>query len=129
VLGLNRSLEGLCRDFAGRTGLEIAYQGQELPTLSDAVAITCYRFMQETLANVARHAQASKVSVTLQQSDGEVVLSVADDGVGFEQGSLWRAGGVGLIGLKERLESAGGALEIESAPGRGARVTGRARIA
>jgi signal transduction histidine kinase len=83
-----------------------------------------YRAAQEILMNVRTHADASGVEVTLMARDGTHVIRIRDDGVGFEVTEALRArpGHLGLAALSERLEQAGGALRIESAPGAGATV-------
>ena len=126
ALGLNPTLEGFCRDFAGRTGLSIDYLGLELPVVPEAVNICLYRFLQEALTNVAKHAYASQVCVALRCDAKTVSLSVEDDGRGFDtQTRLSISGwpmGIGLLGMQERLESLGGRLEVESRPGQGTRL-------
>lgn len=132
LTGLNDTLRALSSDFARRTGLEIAYEGTELPRLPDGPSITFYRFLQETLANIARHAQAKHVDVILRYEQGELSLTVRDDGVGFNMGSQLASGvshGVGLLGLRERFELLDGKLELDSRPGAGTEVTGRCRLA
>jgi signal transduction histidine kinase len=84
--------------------------------------------LQETLSNVARHAQAQHVEVTLCHSAEELSLTVADDGVGFTATGRIPVGhehGVGLLGLRERFQLLDGKLLVESQPGAGTRVTGR----
>lgn len=125
-VGLNATIAGLCRDFANLTSLSIRYKGAAVPPLPDAISITMYRFVQEALTNVARHAQASTIEVVLTCQDGNLVVSVADDGLGFRVGELSLDGtqtnGIGLIGMQERLEMLDGRLEIDTAPGQGARL-------
>lgn len=123
AFGLNVALEGLCHDYSTRTGLTAAYDGVELPGLPTAVALSLYRFVQEALTNIAKHAQARNVSVQLRQDDGELVLSVADDGNGFTYDPNTSQGGVGLVSMHERADLLGGTLDIDTAPGRGARLT------
>ncbi len=83
-----------------------------------------YRLAQEVLMNVRKHARATRVEVTLSVRDGKHVIRVRDDGIGFAPGEALRArpGHLGLAALTERIELAGGAMRIESAPGRGATV-------
>jgi len=123
AVGLNPTLEGFCRDFAQRTQLSIDYRGRDMPALAEPVNICLYRFLQEALTNVAKHACADQVRVELCQDAGTLCLSVADDGLGFDaQARLSHSGwpmGIGLLGMRERLESLGGRLEIESQPGEG----------
>lgn len=126
AVGLNATLEGLCQDFARRTLLTIDYTGVELPPLPDAVNICLYRFLQEALTNVAKHAHANRVRVTLCYESELVNLSVEDDGQGFDK-EAWASSssqprGIGLLGMEERIALLGGNLEIESHPGRGTRL-------
>ena len=87
------------------------------------VASTIYRIVQEALTNVAKHADASQVSVVLEIGDEGTRLIVEDDGVGFDVGeTIQRAiesRRLGIFGMRERAELIGGHVEIESAPGQG----------
>lgn len=97
-------------DFGGeRDGAE-ARLGAELET-------TVYRLVQEALTNVAKHAQAKRVSVEVSKKDGWIEVYVRDDGIGFDPESV--SGGFGLAGMRERVALAGGKLEVASAPGSG----------
>jgi signal transduction histidine kinase len=121
--GLPPALDWLARGFTQRTGIEVRYESNRdtLP-LAAAQATALYRFAQESLNNVGRHAQAAHVTITLFATDGEVTLEIADDGVGFDPRMLDTAPGFGLRGLVERAQSLGGWAEINSAPGRGTTV-------
>lgn len=121
-LGLDGALQALCEELSYHTGVPIAYQAAELPELNDTVAVSCYRFVQEALNNVARHAQASEAAVTLRRDNEHLILEVADNGVGFE---AERASGLGLLGMRERIESIGGELTVSSAAGSGTRLVAR----
>jgi len=129
AVGLNPTLEGFCQDFSERTRLCIDYVGAEVSVLPEAVNIGLYRFLQEALTNVVKHANANYVGVALRY-DGQVVsLSVEDDGQGLE---VWdkisvsgRPAGIGLLGMQERLELLDGRLEITSRPGQGTRLVAR----
>ena len=126
TVGLGPTLECFCRDFGQRTQLSIDYLGPELPTLPEAASICLYRFLQEALTNVAKHARAHQVHVALHRDAETVSLSVEDDGRGFDkQARLSVSGwpmGIGLLGMQERLESLGGWLTIDSQPGQGTRL-------
>ena len=80
--------------------------------------------MQEALTNAVRHADASRIRVTLRTGDGVLRVSVEDDGRGFAVARDHRDGsrGLGLVGMRERARNAGGSLTIASAPGGGTRV-------
>ncbi|MCI0395165.1 MAG: histidine kinase [Chloroflexi bacterium] len=115
---INATLEGMCREFSQHIQLPIHYSGQHLPELADSLSLTLYRFLQESLTNAAKHAQASHIWVTMKSEDEEVSIAVEDDGVGFETANRWSTG-IGLVGMQERIEMMGGVLVIDSQPGRG----------
>jgi PAS domain S-box-containing protein len=98
----------------------------DLDNLSEQLNITLYRLAQECLTNVAKHAQATRVAISLArvasaERDGEEVrFSFEDDGRGFDPGQ--RRQGLGLVGLRERVEALGGHFDLQSAPGQGVRV-------
>jgi PAS domain S-box-containing protein len=126
VVGLNPTLKDHCHDFAEQARLSIEYAGAELPDLPDAVTICFYRVLQEALTNVAKHAHANHVWVALRCDADTLSLSVEDDGQGFDVPSevsvARQPRGIGLVGMRERLELLGGRLEIKSQPGRGTRL-------
>ncbi|BAS26074.1 sensor histidine kinase [Limnochorda pilosa] len=95
---------------------------RELP---DEVEITLYRVLQEAITNVARHAHARQVWIDLHEDETGVRLRVEDDGVGFRPDEVRREpeGGIGLSGMEERIRLFDGSFELDSAPGRGTRVT------
>ncbi|HKX75541.1 MAG TPA: ATP-binding protein, partial [Acidimicrobiia bacterium] len=127
ALDLNAALEGFCEDFARRTDLHISYEGIRLLEPIDAVRICMYRFLQEALANTARHALAREVSVKLCTVDDEIWLEVHDDGRGMDLGELEREErtGLGLQGMRERIQLLSGALEVASRPGWGTTLIAR----
>ena len=97
----------------------------DLDGLSEEVNITLYRLAQECLTNVAKHAQATSVTIALARVGsrpvgGEILFSFEDNGCGFDPGP--RRQGLGLVGLRERVEALGGNFDLQSAPGRGVRV-------
>jgi signal transduction histidine kinase len=77
---------------------------------------------QESLTNIAKHAQATQVEVTLEREGGSVVLTVRDNGRGFEAGGARKPGSFGLVGLRERAYLLGGEVTVRSAPGEGTTV-------
>lgn len=93
----------------------------ELDDLSEQMNITLYRLAQECLTNVAKHAEATAVTVSLQRVSGqEICFSFDDNGRGFDPGSPRQ--GLGLVGLRERVEALDGKFDLQSAPGQGVRV-------
>lgn len=95
--------------------------------LDEATSVVLYRVACEALANVAAHAQARTVEVTVERDGAEVRLTVADDGRGFEPASAFQAGHLGLVSMRERVELLGGTFELIAAPGGGTRVIARVR--
>lgn len=134
TLGLAPALEGYCRDFSRRTGLPVRHSiPNDLLALPETYQITLYRFLQETLSNVVKHANASQAWVKLSAENG-YRLSVQDDGRGFSNPNsgvisgpyprLDGSVGFGILGMQERFDLLSGHLEIISEPGKGSRVTG-----
>lgn len=129
--GLDSALKEFCQDFANRTGLPIHYAGTELPSLADTVSISFYRFLQEALTNIAKHAEAKEVYITLSYQGGEISLQVRDDGKGFDLPALLSANhptGIGLLGMQERFKVLNGTCDIHSTPGQGTCLVARCRI-
>lgn len=89
--------------------------------LARPIELICYRVVQEALTNIARHAAARCVQISLRHTGNQLDLEIWDDGVGFDAAALQaaRVPGLGLQGMRERLALIGGALAIESCPGRG----------
>lgn len=115
--GLAAALQAQVRDFAEQTGIEVelAIDG-ELPALSAEQQLAIYRITQESLSNIARHAGATHVKVTLQ-AGSRPLLRIADNGRG--PGSGQRSGGLGISGMRERALAAGARLQIGPRPGGG----------
>jgi two-component system sensor histidine kinase UhpB len=112
--GLVSALTELSRKFAEQSGVQVErHFADELPPLSDEAEIAIYRVAQESLTNVARHAEASRVEVTLEPGAGSVVLRVADDGRGLPDAVASQNGHTGLRGMRERALLVGGALAIK----------------
>jgi signal transduction histidine kinase len=125
-LGLSPALQVLAEGVSKRSGVTIGVEtsldGRAPPNVETAV----YRIVQEALTNVIRHAQAKKVRIQLSRDGrGTLCCTIQDDGAGFEiAGVLGRKerGGLGLIGMRERLNAVGGTLQIRSEPGWGTEV-------
>ncbi len=121
--GLVAALEWLTRGFGERTGLPIDFRSNrdEFDIAPDRAA-ALYRVAQEALTNVRKHAAARQVHVQLFALDDDVTLEIADDGAGFETGSLAVTPGFGVRGLLERARGLDGWAEVSSSPGRGTTV-------
>lgn len=124
-LGLRPALEWQAEQLTERTNIRVQIEGDlpdaRLPTELETVF---FRVAQEAMTNIMRHAQAKSVSVELSCSGAETTMSVCDDGVGFDPTTITtkRTGGLGLPGMRERVELVGGTLKVESSPGKGTRV-------
>jgi signal transduction histidine kinase len=126
-LGLLPTLEELTADLNRQDGLraEFRIKGEER-RLSSEMELTLFRIAQEALNNVRKHAEANRVVTTVELSDSGVMLTVEDDGKGFNLSTLTdhptQVGKLGLIGMHERARLLGGTLVVNSEPGRGTRV-------
>ena len=120
-VGLEQAVERAAEDLKDGTGVAVECN-LELPReLDAAVETTCYRVVQESLTNVARHAEASRVEISIRVVQGSLELLVQDDGRGFDVNAR-KTRSRGLIGMRERLELLGGELTIDSALGQGTKV-------
>jgi len=125
-LGLEAALQFLTEDFSRRTRIACQFSAEGLAENVPEAWKTCvYRLVQESLHNCEKHAAPTRVDVRVTQEPTRLTLEVQDDGVGFElnaQGAPVRAVGLGLLGMRERAAMLGGAFEITSSPGHGAKV-------
>jgi PAS domain S-box-containing protein len=126
TVGIVATLAGLCREVSRQAGVRIDFDSEKIRQVSEDAGINLYRFLQEALTNAVKHANPSSVKVRLYRAGTELCLEVADDGEGFDPEAAFIGGeGLGLTGMKERMDFIGGTLEIESNPGCGARLTAR----
>lgn len=125
--GLVDSLEWYAQRFAERMQVEVKVQGDMAPPRLDAlIENTFFRITQEALTNVAKHARATQVIISINESAGRICLVIADNGIGFDPSQRNRPvpqPSLGLLTMTERAESLGGLCRIESHPGRGTRIT------
>jgi signal transduction histidine kinase len=118
--GLVPALEWQAREVSKRTGLRVQVAADEgAGDLPDAHKTCIYRVVQEALHNCARHSQARSVKVVVEQELQKIVLSVEDDGRGFD---ATRVRGLGLVGMAERVTHLGGVFAVRSQPGSGTKV-------
>jgi signal transduction histidine kinase len=114
------------RNHERRTATPVTCEMEGLPEQLPAAIKSClYRFAQEALNNAYRHAGGRGQTVRARYRAGIIEVEVADTGPGFEPGNRNTGGRLGLLGMRERVTSLGGTLEIESAPGLGTRLTTR----
>ena len=128
-LGLAAALEWLAEDFGLRTDIECRVEVPAAdPGLDENEAIALFRIAQESLTNVARHARARQVSITLRLQGAWLQLEVHDDGAGFDAGLPPPAGHFGLFGMRERALRLGAEMAVDSQPGAGCTVRVRVPV-
>jgi PAS domain S-box-containing protein len=128
-LGLVEALRAECERRAHQSLLDVSTDLDALPdAVGSATALCLFRIAQEALTNVARHASATVVSVTLRQLDDGLLLAVADDGVGFDPDCSRGGMRLGLASMRERVRLVDGTLDIESAVGHGTTVVAWAPV-
>jgi signal transduction histidine kinase len=129
-LGPEAAVEVLVDRIRERSGLDVtldvdlAFEAGRLPTRhTPELEATIYRLVQEAMTNVAKHAQATRARIKVEEDERSVTVTVEDDGSGFDEQAAHD--GFGLLGMRERVGLRGGDLEIRSEPGKGTRVTAR----
>ena len=123
-VGLLRALQGRCTEFTKETGIPVRLEVPESwHEVSDDVSLCLYRVAQEALHNVAAHARAHHVIISLVQRDQRLTMRVGDDGHGFDPTLTTNRSGLGLVSLRERVHLLGGAFEVTSTPGTGTLIT------
>jgi len=130
ILGLGAAVESEALEYQERweTETDLELEVEELEALP-ARDLTALRVLQAALSNVRRHADASRVEISMRVVGEELVLEVLDDGIGITDEQLKDPGSFGLVGMRERVERLGGALEIERCPEGGTRVRAKVPIA
>jgi PAS domain S-box-containing protein len=119
-LGLIPAAEWLVKNFTQRTGIPCDFSADPPGLeLQDPHATAIFRILQESLTNIAKHAQASTVDVTVDMGDGEITLRVRDNGCGFDPGHSRKPNSFGLVGVRERAYLLDGEVAVDSAPGKG----------
>jgi PAS domain S-box-containing protein len=127
LLGLAATCKTFCMDLSSRHDVRCEFEDEGLPVnLPWPIALAVFRVMQEALGNAVKHAGARSVAVSLRCRNGEILLDVADQGVGFDPEAVMKARGLGLVAMRERLSQVDGECTIESQPGGGTRI--RARV-
>lgn len=126
--GLVAAIEELVQEFRDRTAIEIEFKRGSLPKrLPPQVELAIYRILQEALANIEQHADARKVTASLNVAGKFAMLNVIDDGRGFADPQKARPDnrgrGLGIINMRERTQALGGVFAMKSAPGKGTEIT------
>jgi PAS domain S-box-containing protein len=118
-LGLVPAIEWLAQSFTQRHGVPCALDLDESLALQEPYPTAAFRIVQESLANVAKHAQARRVDVRVACEAGHLVMHVRDDGVGFDPQAARKPDSLGLMGVRERAQLLQGSVQIEASPGAG----------
>jgi len=122
-MGLVAAIEWQLIEFEKRSGVRTKYTGiKSTLTLSDTAKTCLFRIVQESLTNVGRYAKAKNVSVSLMETDQQVILKILDDGIGFELEKLAFKKTLGIVGMKERCLMLGGEFKIDSTQGSGTKI-------
>lgn len=121
-LGLGPAIEWVVQTFTQRTGVPCDLELDEDVELPEPYATAVFRIVQESLANIGKHAYAKRARVRVARQGAELVLQVTDDGVGFETGAARKPQSLGLVGLRERAHLLQGRVQVSSSPGRGTTV-------
>lgn len=127
-LGLEAAVDWLAEQYQAQHGLQVTVHQDMFPKpLGEATSLLVFRILREVLTNVVKHAQASRVDISLSRDDHHLLVQVADDGIGFSSvkmaASSMSFSGYGLFSIKERLGHMGGSLDIDSRPDHGTLVT------
>ena len=125
-MGLVAGIESLCLETGHFQEIEVEFQSTGVPDqVAPEIALCLYRVAQESLRNISRHARATRAEVTIRENEGQLELTVSDNGVGMVPKT--RSGGLGMLSMKERMRLVSGTLTVES-PGEGVTVTARAPL-
>jgi len=127
--GVGAALGWHAEEFSRRTGIEIEFEDlakQKNRQLPREAGVALFRISQEALNNVAKHANARRVTLRLEPVGTDMVLTIQDDGDGFDPAKQGRSSRYGMTTMKERVMAAGGQLEVDSTPGKG--TTLRAKV-
>jgi signal transduction histidine kinase len=126
-LGLAAATEWYLRGFGKRHGVRVDVIHDRMDErFTSEIEAAAYRIVQEALTNVAKHASATSCRVYLQRLPNTILMTIEDDGAGFDASTVERVGerrGLGLIGIRERVAQLRGTMRLESGPGRGTRLT------
>ncbi len=127
-LGLSDALESLLSDFEIRSNVSCVYKHNPIPQINDTIATALYRIGQEAVTNSLKHSGATTINVELKPDTEGIVLTIEDDGKGFDPDNDNEMTGFGLEGMKERANLVGGKLEISSNPEFGTTICCKVRV-
>jgi len=119
-LGLVKAVESECTNFSRREGIEIVFNHEKIPAvIPNDMSLPLYRIIQEALSNISKHACADHISVFLKHNGHDILLSVQDDGIGFDSAEIRDKPGLGFSSMRERASLMHGEFSINSHPERG----------
>jgi PAS domain S-box-containing protein len=128
-LGLIKAVESECAGFSKREGIEVLFNHENIPrVIPKDVSLSLYRIIQEGLRNISKHACAEHATVSLRGIDHDVLLSVQDDGIGFDWAEVKENPGLGFLSMRERARLIHGELSIKSEPEKGTVITVRTAL-
>jgi two-component system, NarL family, sensor kinase len=123
-LGLIKAVEAECARFSRREGIDVVFNHENFPrVIPKDVSLSLYRIIQEGLRNISKHACAEHITVSLKGLDHNVLLSVQDDGIGFDWAEVKENPGLGFSSMRERARLIHGELSIQSQPEKGTVIT------
>jgi signal transduction histidine kinase len=122
--GVHRAIGDLCKDIHGSTNVRVNFSNREpRESISAPISLCLYRVAQEALRNIVKHARAASAEVILEQQERSVVLTVRDDGVGYNPRELGSDAGLGVTDMREHATSLGGSFAVNSTVGKGTKIT------
>ena len=128
-LGLAATVRGFCKELAAAHEMAIHFVSHDVPrVLPDDVALCLYRITQEALQNAIKHSGATGAKVELAASESDLLLTVTDDGCGFDPAAVEARGSLGIVSMRERARMVGARISVQSCPGEGTRIEVRAPI-
>lgn len=123
-LGLHAAVEWQAQEFERRSGIVCEYSyDNDQSIIDDKHATALFRIVQESLTNIVRHAKASLVQINMQCRDGQLFVTVADNGIGLSTDCSKMENSLGLVGIEERMNALGGTFSITNNPGPGIVIT------
>jgi signal transduction histidine kinase len=122
-LGLVPGVGALCKEFALQNRVEVDFQADEVPrSIHPDVSLCVFRIVQEGLRNLKKHSGAAKAQVQLRMAAHRIVVTIRDEGAGFDVGGLQNKEGIGMRSMEERAHFLGGRFKVHSEPGKGTEV-------
>ncbi len=121
-------MEWLCEEFEGKYGFHVEFSDDGRPKpLNEETSVALFQMVRELLINVAKHAKADRVKLSVGRVSDRIIIDIADDGIGFNKsGSFWdrsKKSGFGLFNIRQRMGHMGGEFVIETETGMGTRIT------